>query len=269
MAIGKNRDSRGSVGKNKATDKNKAAEKSGSTAEKGNAAVPTVDLPQSVSVIIPCFNEEETIENCVNAIPELPWECEIIVVDDGSKDRTAEVARKIKRSNLKVVSYKPNGGKGHAFRTGFEAATGDVVVIQDADMNPEQDLVEVLKPLFEGKADFVNGTRFVYPMEKGAMKALHVPGNMAFASLVSLMCGAKLSDSLCGYKAFRRKMLLGQLHENSWPDFEMLIKAGRNKMRIVEVPIHYNKRKKGESKMRTFKHGWNMLAMLVKAAFEK
>jgi len=227
------------------------------------------DLPKSVSVIIPCYNEEETIAGCVNAIPELPWEYEIIVVDDGSRDKTAEVARKIKRKNMKVISCKPNGGKGHAFRTGFEAAEGDVVVIQDADMDPSIDLAEVLKPLFEGKADFVNGTRFVYQMEKGAMKALHVPGNMAFAFLVSLMSGAKLSDSLCGYKAFKRKMLLGQLHENSWPDFEMLIKAGRSRMRIVEVPIHYNKRKQGESKMRTFKHGWNMLMMLLKAAFEK
>ena len=220
-----------------------------------NLKNPGKDLPKSVSIIIPCYNEEQAIESCVDAIPELPWKYEIIVVDDGSKDRTAEVAGKIKRKNLKVISYKPNGGKGHAFRTGFEAAEGDVVVIQDADMNPEVDLVEVLKPLFEGKADFVNGTRFVYEMERGAMKALHVPGNMAFAFLVSLMSGAKLSDSLCGYKAFKRKMLLGQLHEDSWPDFEMLIKAGRNKMRIVEVPIHYKRRIAGQSKMKILEHG--------------
>ncbi len=189
-------------------------------------------------------------------------------MDDGSSDKTAEVARGLKKKNLKVVSYKPNGGKGFAVRQGINASTKDVVVVQDSDMNPSE-LENVLSPIFEGKADFVNGTRFVFPMETGAMRALHVPGNKVFALIVSFLTQTKLSDTLCGYKAFLKKPLQGELIENSWPDFEMLLKAAKKKMRIVEVPIHDNKRVAGQSKMRTFKHGWNMFSMLVRAIFEK
>lgn len=223
-----------------------------------------------LSVIIPCYNEEESLPWVVSTIPKLPWSTEIVVVDDGSKDNTAKVAKSLmkKRRNLRLVSYKPNGGKGFAFRKGLEAAKGEVVVIQDADMNAGE-LESIVRPIFEGTADFVNGSRMVYPKEKGAMKALHVPGNMAFALIVSAMIGTRITDSLCGYKAFRRKKLLGKLKENSWPDFELLLKAAENRLKIVEVPIHYNARKAGKSKMKTFKHGWRMLQMLLRASFSK
>ena len=218
----------------------------------------------SLSVIIPCLNEEEIISDCIKAIPKMPWTTEIIVVDDGSTDKTVEVVKELNRKDVRIVSYKPNRGKGYAFRQGMKAAKGDVVVIQDADMNPKE-LPEIVKPIFEDKADFVNGTRLVYEMEKGAMKPLHVPGNKAFALIVSMFIGQKLTDALCGYKAFKRKVLSGQLKDDSWPDFELLLKAKRNHMRIVEVPIHYNARKGGESKMKTFSHGWSMLSKLIKA----
>jgi glycosyltransferase involved in cell wall biosynthesis len=221
--------------------------------------------PSSLSIICPCHNEEATIFDCIKAIPKLPWKTEILVVDDGSTDKTAAVAKKIKGRNIKVISYNPNKGKGYAFRKGFEVATGEVVVIQDADMDASTNLKEIVRPIFNGKADFVNGSRLVYPMEEGAMKQLHIPGNKIFAFLVSILIGTKLTDSLCGYKAFKRKTLVGKLKEDSWPDFELLINASRNKMRIVEVPIHYNRRKAGLSKMKTFSHGWNMLLMLVRA----
>lgn len=222
-----------------------------------------------VSVIIPCLNEEKTIKWVVEKIPNLPWSYEIIVVDDGSTDNTTGTVKSLGKKFIKVVSYKPNRGKGHALRKGIETSTMDVVVIQDADMNPEKDLEEILKPIFEGKADFVNGTRFVYPMEKGAMKLLHIPGNKAFAMIVSMLTGYHLTDTLCGYKAFLKNPLKKELNEDSWPDFELLLKAAKKKLRLVEVPVHYNKRHAGKSKMKTFKHGWNMLSMLVRAIFEK
>ena len=198
----------------------------------------------------------------------------IIVVDDGSKDGTAEIARKTKNPNvrkLKVISYKPNRGKGYAFRKGLESAEGDVVIILDADMtSPPEEIPLMATPIFKGKADFVNGSRLIYPMEKGAMKLLHIPGNRMFALLVSLITKSYLTDTLCGFKAFKRKMLPAeQLKENSWMDFELLIKVKRNNLRIIEVPIHYKARKAGTSKMKTFKHGYNMLMMLFKAIRSK
>jgi len=225
---------------------------------------------KSLSIIIPCYNEEENIAECIKRTPKMPFETEIIIVDDGSKDKTAEIARKTKNPNVKkirVISYSPNRGKGYAFRRGLKNAEGNVVIILDADMSsPPEEIPLVVNPIFKGEADFVNGSRLVYPMENGAMKWLHIPGNMIFALLLSLITGTYLTDSLCGFKAFKKDMLSAdQLKENSWMDFELLIKAKRNKMRIMEVPIHYKARKAGDSKMRTFKHGYNMLMMLIKA----
>ena len=126
----------------------------------------------------------------------------------------------------------------------------------------------VVKPIMEGRADFVNASRLVYSMEAGAMKWFHVPVNHLFAFLVGLLVGARLTDSLCGFKAFRKSMLFEHLQEDGWPDFEMLIQAGRNGMRVVEVPTHYMARRKGASKMKSFRHGFAMLLMLLKAVFE-
>ncbi len=222
---------------------------------------------KKLSIIIPCYNEEGNIEECVMQIPKIKWETEIIIVDDGSKDRTTEVARRIKVPNKKVIRYEKNGGKGYAFRTGYKHATGDVVIILDADYtSPPAEIPNVVKPIFEGKADFVNGTRFIYPMEKGAMRWIHKPGNKIFAFIVSMLIGKWLTDSLCGFKAFDvKKLPYNHLKENSWMDFELLLRAHKNRLRIVEVPIHYKARKAGESKMNTLKHGYNMGMSLVKS----
>lgn len=220
---------------------------------------------KSLGIIIPCYNEEGNIKECVERIPKMPWDTEIIVVNDGSKDGTVDVVKDImkKRRDVKLVSYEKNGGKGYAFRKGLENSSSDVVVILDADItSPPESIPEIVKPIFEGGADFVNGSRLIYPMEKGAMKLLHIPGNKVFVLLVSLIIKQKLTDSLCGFKAFKRKMLLGKLKEDGWPDFELLIKAKRNGLRISEVPIYYRARKAGVSKMKTFRHGYRMFKML-------
>lgn len=219
-----------------------------------------------ISVIIPCFNEATNIKECIERIPDLGVDYEIVVVNDGSTDNTFEAARGVKRNNLKVIGYGENRGKGYALRFGLKHSKGEIVVIQDADMaTPPEELPEIVRPIIEGKADFVNGTRMVYPMEDGAMKRLHVPGNKLFALLVSLIIGQRLTDTLCGFKAFRKDMLNGKLKEDSWPDFELLIQARRNGLRITEVPIHYKARKAGVSKMKTFRHGYEMFKMLLKS----
>jgi glycosyltransferase involved in cell wall biosynthesis len=219
-----------------------------------------------VSVIIPCYNEEGNVEECIRRVPELPYSYEIIVVDDGSKDRTTEFARRVNRKGLKVIRYEKNGGKGHAVRTGIENAEGEIVVIQDADMATQpEEIPQVVEPIIEGRADFVNATRLTYPMERGAMRGVHVLGNKIFALMVSALVRKRLTDTLCGFKAFRKKDLDGKLKEDSWPDFELLIKAKKNGMRIAEVPIHYNARRAGKSKMKTFRHGYKMFRMLAKS----
>ena len=131
-------------------------------------------------------------------------------------------------------------------------------------LQPEE-IPDVVKPIFDGEVDFVNGSRLIYPMEKGAMKFLHIPGNWAFALIISLIIRQHITDSLCGFKAFLIKSFRGKLKEDSWPDFELLIKAKRLGMRIVEVPIHYKRRRGGVSKMKTFKHGYSMLKMLIRS----
>ncbi|MBI2559309.1 glycosyltransferase family 2 protein [Candidatus Woesearchaeota archaeon] len=219
-----------------------------------------------LSILVPCYNEADNIEKCLRRIPSMPWRTEIIVIDDGSYDDTAKAALKTKVKNLRVIGYKPNRGKGYAVRVGINAARGKFAIILDADMATQpEEIPMVVKPLFDGTADFVNGTRFVYPMEKGSMKALHKPGNRAFALLVSLIIKQYLTDSLCGFKAFKVRQFRGKLKENGWPDFELLIKAKRMNMRILEVPIHYRWRVAGVSKMRTFRHGYSMLKMLAKS----
>jgi len=221
---------------------------------------------KKISIVIPCYNEEDSIRECIMQIPEMGWETEVIIIDDGSTDRTAEFARGINKPYLKVIRYGKNLGKGAALRVGFRYAIGDVVVILDADFtSPPSEIPIVITPIFDGEADFVTGTRFRYPMEKNAMKKNHMLSNKIAAFIISLCIGQRLTDTLCGLKAFKKDMLVGKLEENGWPDFELLIKAKRNKMRIMEVPIHYKARKTGVSKMNTFRGFYRMPILLIKS----
>jgi glycosyltransferase involved in cell wall biosynthesis len=221
-----------------------------------------------LTVLIPCYNEEAGIRQLIRSVPKLPWSYEILVVDGGSKDDTYGAAKSVGRKELRVIRYEKPRSKGYACAYGIDRAAGDVVVIQDADMNPKS-IIPICKPLFEGKATFVNGSRLILPMEKGAMSTLNKLGNRMFALSVSMIIGQWLTDSLCGYKAFHTKLLKGRLKEDNWPDFEMIIKAKRLGAKIVEVPIRYNTRKFGEVKMQPIRHGWSMLKMLVKLAFSR
>jgi len=218
-----------------------------------------------ISVLIPCFNEEKNIVKCVERIPNLPWSYEVVVVDDGSSDRTFSVASSIKMKNLTVVGYRKNRGKGYAVRYGIRYCKGKVVVIQDADMaTPPEEIEKVLRPIMENKADFVNGSRMIFPQESGAMKSVHVLGNKIFAIMVSLLIRKRLTDTLCGFKTFRVKEFKGKLKENTWPDFELILKAKKYNMRIVEVPIYYKRRIAGKSKMKTFGHAYKMSKTLIR-----
>lgn len=224
----------------------------------------TPRAPLSCSVVIPCHNEEDNIAECVRRVANMGTWTEIVVVDDGSTDGTrARVAELMKTDHrVRLVVFDRNQGKANAVRAGFDVARGDVIMILDADMAvmPEE-LPKFLKPLQDGSADFVNGTRLIYPMAGQAMKMANFLGNKGFCYLASWVARQRVSDTLCGTKAlFRRdymRMPLGR--KERWGDFDFLFGAARLKLRILEIPVHYQERRAGESKMRVIRDGWLFL----------
>ncbi|MBV9196312.1 MAG: glycosyltransferase [Solirubrobacterales bacterium] len=228
----------------------------------------------SVSVVVPCHNEEGNVPACARRIPDMGVATEVIFVDDGSTDgtRAAVLAAMEEDPRVRLVAYDTNHGKANAVRAGFEAARNDVLMILDADMTvAPEDLPKFLAPLQAGTAEFVNGTRLVYPIEDQAMPTANFIGNKAFCLLVSWVLRQRVSDTLCGTKALLRRdyesmPLPGR---DRWGDFDLLFGAARQKLRILEIPIHYRERVAGESKMNvrrdgpmflgTCLQGWRML----------
>jgi SAM-dependent methyltransferase len=228
----------------------------------------------SVSVVVPCHNEEGNVASCHRRIPDMGVATEIIFVDDGSTDgtRAAVLAAMQKDLRVRLVAYDTNHGKANAVRAGFDAARNDVLMILDADMTvAPEDLPKFLAPLQAGTAEFVNGTRLVYPMEGEAMPVANFVGNKAFCLLVSWVLRQRVSDTLCGTKALLRRDYesMPVSGRDRWGDFDLLFGAARERLRILEIPIHYRERVAGESKMnvrrdgpmflRTCLEGWRML----------
>lgn len=211
----------------------------------------------SCSVIIPCHNEEENLEECVRRIPDMGRMTEIVVVDDGSTDGTTEKAKELQKTDtrVKLISYQPNRGKCHAVKTGFGSANGEILMVLDADMSVRpEDLPKFLIPLEEGKADFINGTRLVYPKAEGSMKFLNFIGNKLFCFLVSWIVGQRVSDTLCGTKAlFKKDSIRIPMGTEKWGDFDLIFGAAKLNLRIWEIPVHYKKRVRGMSKMQAFR----------------
>jgi glycosyl transferase family 2 len=220
--------------------------------------------PLSCSVIIPCHNEEANIEECVRRVPDMGAWTEIIAVDDGSTDGTrAAIERAMKTDRrVRLVAFDRNQGKANAVMAGFDAARGEVLFILDADMavTPEE-LPRFLQPLQEGRADFINGTRLVYPMEGKAMKIANFLGNKGFCYLTSAVLRQRVSDTLCGTKVFFKRDFLRMPIDGTerWGDFDLLFGAARLRLRILEIPVHYQERRAGVSKMRVVKDGFLFL----------
>jgi hypothetical protein len=224
-----------------------------------------IDTQLKCSVIVPCYNEQENIENCILSIPDLGDYTEIVVVNDGSADNTLKIIEGLKKkiSNLTCVSYSPNKGKGHAVKQGLDAARGDILIILDADMAvlPE-DLKKFYNVLASNQAEFVNGTRMIYGMVPGAMKFVNYLGNKAFGIMISFIIGQRNTDTLCGTKAFCKKDYLNfKMGRCPWGDFDLLFESSRMKLKMVEMPVHYYPRTAGKSKMKVIKHGIMLMRM--------
>lgn len=220
----------------------------------------------SCSIIVPCFNEEGNVEDCIKKCPKIGKFTELIIVNDGSSDKTYGIAKGLEKKYpyLRVISYSPNRGKAYAVETGFNQAKGDIIMIWDADRTvPEDELYLFYDVLAYGKARFANGTRLLYPMEDQAMKWLNLVGNKVFSLIFGWVLSTPISDTLCGTKALLRKDYKKiKMGNEPWGDFDLLFGASDLGLKIREIPVHYRKRVAGESKMKVFKHG----VMLAKMA---
>ena len=223
----------------------------------------------TVSLIVPCFNEAGNIRTCIERVTKIGSSTELLFVDDGSSDGTAEEVEQWKhlRDDIEIrcIRYTPNRGKGNAVKTGLDSARGELLFILDADLTTEpEEFPEIYDVLANGHADFVNCTRLVYPLADGAMKTANYIGNKIFTTLVSLVMESRVSDTLCGTKAFfKDDYQYFQMGRDPWGDYDLLFGAAKMRLSIAEYPVHYQERVAGDSKMRPLKHGLNLLKMCV------
>lgn len=232
-----------------------------------------VEGPISCSVIVPARNESGNIRPALDRIPVLGRQTEVIFVEGNSKDDTWETIQRevaaYRGPHLVRAMKQPGKGKWDAVRVGFAAAQGDVLVIQDADLTaPPEDLPKFYEALTSGGAEFVNGSRLVYPMEAHAMRFLNLIGNKFFALALTYVLGQPVKDSLCGTKMIRRAdyaRLLRRIEVlgdfDPFGDFNLLFGSALLDLRIRDLPVRYKDRTYGETNISRFSHGWLLLRM--------
>lgn len=235
-------------------------------------APPELASPR-VSVIVPCRNERGNIAEAVRRIPEMGRQTEIIFVDGNSTDGTveeiqAQIAAHPQRC-IRLIHQGAGSGKGDAVRKGFAAASGDILMILDADLTvPPEYLPRFVEVLTSGKGEFVNGTRLVYPMEHQAMRFLNKVGNRFFSLLFTWLLNQPIRDTLCGTKVLSRRhydQIAANRHYfgdfDPFGDFDLLLGAAKANLKIVEIPVRYAARTYGQTKISRFRHGWLLLKM--------
>jgi glycosyltransferase involved in cell wall biosynthesis len=226
-------------------------------------------LPVKLSVVIPAYNEEATIEEIVRTVRAVSLEgvsVEIVVVDDGSKDRTGAICRSL-AGVIDIYERQENQGKGAALRRGIACATGDIVLIQDADLEySPSDYPKLLAPILAGKADVVIGSRFAGADAHRVVYFWHMVGNRFLTLLSNFMTDLNLTDMECGYKVFRSDIIKSlALTENSFGfEPEVVAKVAKKKCRIYEVGISYHGRTYAEGKKIGVKDGFRALYAIAK-----
>ena len=240
----------------------------------GRPVKPFPDRKFSTSILIPCRNERGNIENAILRMPRFGSAQEILFVEGNSSDGTFEECERVReayKGQWDISVLKQDGkGKGDAVRRGFAAAKHDVLMILDADLTmPPEALPKFQAVIESGKADFVNGTRLVYPMEEEAMRPLNFIANRFFAYLFSYLVNTRLTDTLCGTKVLLRKdyEMLAKERDyfgnfDPFGDFDLIFGAAKQNLKIIETPIHYKARTFGETQISRFRDGWLLLKMV-------
>jgi SAM-dependent methyltransferase len=236
-------------------------------------AAPTATRSFSATICIPCRNERGTIREAVSRIPPFGSHQEIMFVDGRSTDGTPDEIRTLMRErpdlDIKLLT-QPGNGKGDAVRHGFSKASGELLMILDADLTvPPEYLARCYDAIVENRGELLIGSRLVYPMEKQAMRFLNILGNRIFSSLFSWLLNQKIKDTLCGTKVILRANY--EKVRSTFPffgdfdpfgDFELIFGASKQNLKILEVPFRYRERTYGATNIDRFAHGWLLLKMV-------
>ena len=227
----------------------------------------------SVSVIVPARNEKGNIDDIVRRTPRMGRHTELIFVEGNSTDDTWPEIQRITQKyaperDIKCVQ-QDGKGKGDAVRKGFGMATGDILMILDADMTvPPEDLPKFFDAIASGKGEYINGTRLVYPMEKEAMRTLNLLGNKFFSIAFSWLLNQRIKDTLCGTKVLTKanyeRLIANRAYFGDFDpfgDFDLIFGSSKLNLKLVEIPIRYRARTYGETNISRFSHGWLLLKM--------
>ena len=238
------------------------------------------NIKYSTSVLIPARNESGNIENAILRLPKFGKHVEIIFCEGNSTDDTwekiQEIQEKYKTTHDIKILQQPGKGKGDAVRAGYAIATGDILMILDADLTvPPEQLPKFYNAIAQNKGGFINGTRLIYPMEKNAMRFLNTLGNKFFSMAFSWLLEQPIKDTLCGTKVMFRKDYLRLTANRSYfgdfdpfGDFDLLFGAFKLNLKIIDMPIRYQERVYGDTNISRFKHGLLLLKMWWFALFK-
>ncbi|MCA9291617.1 MAG: glycosyltransferase [Phycisphaerales bacterium] len=234
----------------------------------------------SCTILIPTKDERGNIAPALARVPMMGSHTEIIFVDGNSADGTEEEIRRQMalhpHLDIRFLAQGDGIGKGDAVRKGFAAATGDVLMILDADLTvPPEDLPRFFEAIVAGRGEFINGTRLVYPMEKQAMRFLNKCGNKFFSMVFTWLIGQRFRDTLCGTKVLRKThydVIASNRHYfgdfDPFGDFDLLFGAAKANLKIIEIPVRYRARTYGDTSISRFRHGFLLLRMSA-LAFRK
>lgn len=231
----------------------------------------------SVSIIIPARNEAGNIANIFQSVPSMGSSTELIFIEGHSTDNTYDTIEKALKANDRPAKLfrQTEKGKGDAVRLGFSKASGDILMILDADLTVRpEDLVRFYQALSTGRGDFINGVRLVYPMDKEAMPFFNFIGNRFFSLAFSWLLDQNVKDTLCGTKVVWKRDYERIACNRSYfgdfdpfGDFDLLFGAARLNMRIIDLPIRYRERTYSTTNIQRWRHDWLLLRMVIFAAF--